>query len=429
MEKIFFTKDIFKYFRVRIYITMSNTFNLNIDDYDINELKDLLNLRDPYSLQEIVKNEDELREKLLLDKQVTLTKKKEIIKFLEDVKDRLIENSKEQFKNIESDEIISNNHSIVARKNSVVDVINSVDKNYMGDSVNKHTIHKLISIDSRFRDNYYNTLSTDYNLTLPTNIKNVVSMELAALEMPTTYFQISKSKGNNFFWIKKAHNWHYINIPDGNYKRQSMENIINTNLSQHTDTSNIVFKIDENSTKSVFCDTSMSEITIYFNRDNNNQSDTAVTTEEPDLNLKGYNGIIGNFGWLLGFRMGSYSGSNTYISEGCYDAWGTKYLYIIVNDFNKNVNNFCIPSYNESMGKTNILARISTSAISSQNFSDGLSLTNETVSNDASIRKRHYFGPVNISKLEIQIVDELGRVIDLNNMDFSFSLNLICLYD
>ena len=60
---------------------MSNAFNLNSTDYDINELKDLLNLRDPYTLKDIVKNEDELREKLLLDNAVSTQKKKEIIEF------------------------------------------------------------------------------------------------------------------------------------------------------------------------------------------------------------------------------------------------------------------------------------------------------------------------------------------------------------
>ena len=57
---------------------MSNIFNLNSKDYDINELKDLLNLRDPYTLKDIVKNEDILREKLLLDTAVSTQKKRKL---------------------------------------------------------------------------------------------------------------------------------------------------------------------------------------------------------------------------------------------------------------------------------------------------------------------------------------------------------------
>ena len=42
------------------------SFNLSVDDYNINELKDLLNLIDPYTLEDIVDNENRLREKLLM---------------------------------------------------------------------------------------------------------------------------------------------------------------------------------------------------------------------------------------------------------------------------------------------------------------------------------------------------------------------------
>ena len=43
--------------------------------------------------------------------------------------------------------------------------------------------------------------------------------------------------------------------------------------------------------------------------------------------------------------------------------------------------------------------------------------------------RRNYFGPVNIKKLKIQLLDELGRVVDLNISDFSFSIQIEQLYD
>ena len=148
----------------------------------------------------------------------------------------------------------------------------------------------------------------------------------------------------------------------------------------------------------------------------------------PALDLKPDGGIVSNYGWVIGYRLGSYQGATAYVSEGCYDGWGVKYLYIIVNDYNKNVNNFCIPSYNESLGRSNVLARVSTSAVASADYSAGISLANN-VNQDNSLKKRIYFGPVDISRLELQITDELGRILDLNNMDYSMALNLICLYD
>ena len=73
---------------------MSN-FNLSIDDYNINELKDLLNLVDPFTMEDIVNNENRLKEKLLVDTNVSNEKKKDISKFLETVKKLLIKEKKE----------------------------------------------------------------------------------------------------------------------------------------------------------------------------------------------------------------------------------------------------------------------------------------------------------------------------------------------
>jgi hypothetical protein len=42
---------------------------------------------------------------------------------------------------------------------------------------------------------------------------------------------------------------------------------------------------------------------------------------------------------------------------------------------------------------------------------------------------REYFGPVDIQRLNIQLLDEYGRIIDLNNMDFSFCLTMKEIYD
>jgi hypothetical protein len=42
---------------------------------------------------------------------------------------------------------------------------------------------------------------------------------------------------------------------------------------------------------------------------------------------------------------------------------------------------------------------------------------------------RQYFGPVDIQKLHIQLLDEYGRIMDLNNMDYSFCLTLQSTYD
>lgn len=435
---------------------MSELFNLSITAYNINELKDMLNLDDPFTIEDIVNNENILREKLFMDAKLSKSKKNEIIKFLSEVKEKLIEDAKKHnFIYGKQDRLSGNGHIVQERPGrSVSSLINPVPRDEgANEGTSKHTIHRLLCLDSRFRENYYTTLSTNYKVTLPTTIKNVISMELSALEFPSTYFQISKSLGNNFFWIGWSDNintsplkWYYISIPDGNYQRIDIQRAINEqikialNKTNNTDMRPACV-IDEHTTKTVISIINLSsdnpQLYLAFNRSSGAFDGGATTDQsssaldklpEYDLESRG-SGIVGNCGWVLGYRLGEYTGSYSYISEGCYDAWGTKYIYIVVNDFNKNVNNFVVTSYNESIGKSNVLARISTQSAASNNFSAGLSLTNDTVTNDSSIKKRFYFGPVDIQRLELQILDEYGRVIDLNNMDYSMAINLVCLYD
>ena len=48
---------------------------------------------------------------------------------------------------------------------------------------------------------------------------------------------------------------------------------------------------------------------------------------------------------------------------------------------------------------------------------------------DKITKKRHYFGPVNIDKLHIKLMDEYGMPIDLLGMDYSFALEFQILYE
>ena len=44
-------------------------------------------------------------------------------------------------------------------------------------------------------------------------------------------------------------------------------------------------------------------------------------------------------------------------------------------------------------------------------------------------KTRKYNGPVNIRNLFIKILDQFGEIIDLNNMDYSLTLELEILYE
>jgi hypothetical protein len=78
-------------------------------------------------------------------------------------------------------------------------------------------------------------------------------------------------------------------------------------------------------------------------------------------------------------------------------------------------------AFNSSILSKNILARISVKGTVFSILSDDAKhITSNT---------REYFGPVNIEKMRIQLLDEYGRIIDMNNMDFSMALNIKSVYD
>ena len=100
---------------------------------------------------------------------------------------------------------------------------------------------------------------------------------------------------------------------------------------------------------------------------------------------------------------------------------GPRYVYLVVDDYNNNVNNSYFAAFNSSILNKNILARISVQGSVYSILSDA-SLALKAI-------PREYFGPIDIQKLQIQLLDEYGRILDLNNMDFSFALKLECLYN
>ena len=131
---------------------------------------------------------------------------------------------------------------------------------------------------------------------------------------------------------------------------------------------------------------------------------------------------MSTMGWLLGFRLGTYIGiQDCIVSEGLFDAGGDRYIYVCINDFQYNNNNSNIVCFDKSILNEDVIAKIPM-------INGKLSLiVNDN--NQVLAKLRRYNGPVNLSRLQIKILDKFGTVIDLNNMDFSFTLEMEILYE
>ena len=291
--------------------------------------------------------------------------------------------------------------------------------------INIKTVKQYISIDSKFRPNYFNTKSTNFEINLPNSYSNILSMSLKQVSLPASYYSISKTLGNSTFTVKiGAAAPIEITIPDGNYAPFSTGSVsfsspsanisalissINTQLG-----ATIVFAIDHVSGRASFVNNNASSIIITFNVDS-----TFTIDPNTPMPLR--------CGWQLGFRSASYTVSTlaTLLSEGICMITGPQYGFLSINDYQMNEYQSYTAMYSSSVLQKNILDRLELSS-STQIVMNGELFC--VINPDKTESPRTYFGPVNINRLKIGLYDEYGRIIDLNNMDWSFVLELETLY-
>lgn len=315
----------------------------------------------------------------------------------------------------------------------------------------QQTINKAINVDSRFRDNYYSTISTDYIINLPFKINKCISMQFSNLELPLTFYVFSHKLQNCTFNIIITYDDNSIvkyvcTIQEGNYgtiydlgygsgsARKALSAEINSAMqAAGIDVNNdLCFRVDTITGRSVFaCPIDAS----------GNSSSTVKTFEiqfavDNDGNVNQNENIQLRLGWQLGFRVGTYIGGPSFtgatgaavVSEGIYFPRSPRYFFLAINDYiTGSQNDYFHGAFQSSMTPPNILTRIDIGPL--RDLKGAFTLADSSGFVTQLNTTRNYFGPVTIEKLRVTLYDEYGRVVDLNNMDWSFSLAFNCLYD
>lgn len=406
-------------------------FDLNIENYTRGELIEMFELPSNFDRNIVEIKESKLRDTIVNNSQINKDTKVQTINFLTKAKNIILGEDKkplqqkiEDFYNtsyqLKSSKIEDTGEHIIQVRPEKPYLSSYPSEFFPGviNPIKKRTIRKNLNIDTRFRENYYTTSSTNFNLSLPLDIENVLQIQLSSIELPTSYYVISKQYNNNYFNIIVNGENTVITIPDGNYTQTTIMDIINTQLSlAGAPFSYISFIINlKNNTGSAQTIVGQNGTGIVTELELNYQYDrNGIEDRGTPLPLK--------FGWNLGFRNGIYSGVTNYVSESIVELTGPRYFYLVIDDYNNNVNNNFYSAFNSSILNKNILARISLQS-QSNNF-------NILTQNNLNIvtTPREYFGPINLTTMNIQLLDEYGRVVDLNNMDFSFCLTLVVVYD
>jgi hypothetical protein len=247
--------------------------------------------------------------------------------------------------------------------------------------------------------------------------------------LPTVIYSISKFNGNNTFYIEEetTNISGTITFPDGNYNSLSdfatlLQTEINSQLSISPD--RFIVGYDVYTNKITISNTSY-PFTMIFNESLQTikgKKKVYHPTEGQRLqNCVEIEEIYKKFGWIIGYRDEAYYNSDTYTTEGVYNGGYPNYLYFVLNDYNNSQAQNVFGMYSKSIIGDNILGMI---PITTQPF-----YINFTNGNDFIERKREYFGPVRIQRLKVQLLNQYGDIINLNNMDYSFSLELEIGYD
>tara|TARA_Y100000996_G_scaffold408520_2_gene387716 strand:+ start:38 stop:2065 length:2028 start_codon:yes stop_codon:yes gene_type:complete len=361
--------------------------------------------------------------------------------------------------------------------------------------IGKNIVKQTISIDSRHRNNYYETLSSSYSINLAERQKDVLEMAIVAVEMPMTFYSISEYLGNNTMLVIADSSLNSASVPinsvsyinsnnniidfepvsmawrvkleDGNYDTKSwltdkltIERSMNRSLtlaipgainkdgnfaafetplekdwlnSDFNGTKDIRYTINKINGKSVFSTPLPPEFkknTSYeYNKKNISKIRFCVDTHG---NLDSITSIQKKMGWAIGFRAAEYvvgaselSNSRfSAVSEGIGFISSLRYGFLSIEDYQNNAHPSLMVAFNDYIIDKKIMTR--------------LCLTPLRLGHDLSSREtgfishrrtpRNYFKPVNIDKLTIKLFDEYGRIIDLNNMDWSLTVEFSKLY-
>lgn len=448
-----------------------NTINLDIDNYSIHDLESFFKLKNTdYQAKDVVMRENIFREKFLKDGSFDTRYIRSMIEFLEKAKNILVyakcpplkQPTTLRHENFldKSDKLIggqpvshsSRDSELTQRPNT--QFIYTQNSDYLPGDMNplkKRVISKFLNIDTRFRDNYYGSSSTDFTLQLPTKFNNVVSMQLSSFEIPVAFYGISSSYGNHYINIGLEYkivdpldplnesdiliteNRVFV-IPNGNYIASDFIDTINLQFTKNkygdTDstennafyfisffldinekgsgTGKLTLKLNKYYNSIIKPPIDIKNIIMDFTKDINGNQNTNI-----DLSTK--------IGWNLGYNKGIYQGQKSYEAETLVEPSSVRYIYLAIDDFNNQAHNMFISACNKSIFSPNIIARISIKGLYfSLLMENDLNMVTEP---------RVYFGPVDIQKLQVRLYDEFGRIVDMNSANFSFCLIIKSLYD
>jgi len=248
------------------------------------------------------------------------------------------------------------------------------------DSLNpnlKNTITRFINLDSQFRQytNEIDSTSTEYTLDLSDSLKDALKLSVYSYQIPFSWYVIDEQYGNTCFWIHDpSYNQNIsIYVPPGNYSTDEFKNQLNKSF-QDAGFSTPAVTGYVTANKPVYYNANNGKITLFLNGgtyiDPNGINNNFTINSSCSIiffDFTGYLSCIGlclsktnhyfnnTLGWIMGYRVPyeniDPSGN---IASSILDLNGTKYLILVIDDYNQNHVNNSLVSITQTSNKLKI---------------------------------------------------------------------------
>jgi hypothetical protein len=439
-------------FYIILYMDNNMNIDLNIDNYNIGELKSFFKLTKNYSNAELDKKVTDMV-KVVSSSESTY--KYQTLDFITQAKQILIlkEPDISQQADVKRPESIKMLGSVIepmSRAQSMQFSRNAVPIGAYGNGYGNNTVHtKNYVMNTIFRDNFFSTTATNSTFTLPKKLKNVISIDLSGLQFPNFIFTFTKTKKTTSIYIKEDGTGleATVTIPGGNYDQTNMPTTLEKAINEQ-----VVGSYTPGGPNRFTV--SISDTTYFTTITNSTNTFTMITNSQANDNLHDatyqcaneFNSSLKNttqqryfrtefddkknvkpeqyfqsLGWLLGYRSQIYEGKKKYTSEGHFDSTFINYIYFAMNDYSNNYTSNTLGLMSSSYISNNILAVIPiTSPVWTGTFDNNANFIYKT---------RDYNGTTDISKISIQLLNPFGEEISIHGSDFAFCLQVTHLVD
>lgn len=289
--------------------------------------------------------------------------------------------------------------------------IKQQDSHMIMTGVSKTVKERIISIDTKFRKDYVygQNSNSDFTINFGEKITEVKSMEIDSIDVPLTFFNINSS--NNTFYINTS----LITLTPGFYPNVA---------TVATEINSKMISAGFSATDISFSTVSLNQTSIFRTNAVTYDISFVVINSPCSQNIGSIESNKTNLGWLLGFRKNSYrvtSANKTAVSECSIILKNPRHLFLSINEFSStNVNSFLTPFENVNLNK-NIIARVS---VPDTGFGTTITASHGNGLLVSEVRK--YLEKMNIQRMNIQLLDDAGNVVNLNGGDFAFSVKIVC---